>query len=355
MTPCHEIICCAEPMSTYKAGGGDIPQMGVLLNLDFTSVDPSDKTGAAAIGLTDVDFWNAFLPAQAGAALSLKWSDGSASPVTIQSTGSAGGAIVNNGNTDPMVATCYENGNPNHEKTFTIAGLEEGSYDLYLYGYGTVPGSTFGTPNAVGEWLIMINGVQWPNNLAFYFCMSNPNPPPWTNGQNFVRIPGIPITPGDLLQIRAFYEGGTRFGRTSGLQLVKSPPTDNPESVVQPDIFAADPAYFFGGASQVAGTYRATYLNGALGYNATLKFTVNLDPTLAGQAFVIVHSGGTEITGPWYRAVPSTQADAEAALGGAYMDFTHTGGPIFMYLKDAIYGDNVAGSPNPRFSLQRLS
>lgn len=348
MSDCNEIVCCPEVMSSYVAGGGDVPQEGVLLNVDFTPTNPSDKSGFAATGLTQMDFWNAFVLAQAQTAMALKWSDGSDSPVTIQSTGASGGVMGNNGNTDKMVASFLENSGSGHEKTFTLAGLETGTYDLYLYGYSNQSGSL----GPIGQFLVLINGVQYPTNLSFYFCNSNPSPPPWVNGQNFVRLAGIPITAGQLLQIKAFYEGTNRYGKISGLQLVKSPPTPDATSIVEPNITNGAAVYFFGGASQVGGGYRVTNLNGACRYGPEHGFSVNFDGATNG--YIINHSGGTEITGPWTIDLP-TQAEVEAVMMGTYVDFPHTGGPIFMYLRDTLYGDNIAGSPNPRFVLSRLS
>lgn len=336
-------------MSSYQSGGGDVPSVGILLNVDFTGATPSDKSGYAAYGITEADFWNAFLPAQGATVMALKWSDGTDSVVTIQSTGAIGGVILNNGNTDPMVASFLQNGNPGHEKTFSIAGLTDGTYDLYLYGYGIEAGPAV---NRYGQFLVLIDGVQYPNPTSFFFTTTNVNPPPWTNGGNFVKIPNIPIVEGQILQIKAFYEGGVRFGKISGLQLVKSPPTDDPTSVVEPDIFSNTKSYFFDGDNQTSGTYRVTYLNGAMGYDGFFKWMVNLDSM---QKFLVGHSGGVELTGPWQATQTPTQAEIEEELGGNFIDFVHTGGPIYMYLQDAVYGDNVAGSPNPRFSLQRIA
>lgn len=193
-----------------------------LINVDFTATVPTTKVGLAAVGFTIADFWNTFGPSQGQTALALLDSNGDASGVTIQSTGAAGGAFSTNGNTDPMVSSFYELSTTPFAKEFTLTGIPVGTYSLYLYGYGTVPGSGGGVPNAIGEFAIILNGTQFPTPLSFYLVMNNVNAPPWTNGGNFQTVVNIPIaSTSDTLTINCFYEGGTRYGRISGLQLEK--------------------------------------------------------------------------------------------------------------------------------------
>lgn len=118
---------------------------------------------------------------------------------------------------------------------------------------------------------------------------------------------------------------------------------------VTPDIFSNTIAYF--SANSSAGTYRVNYVNGALRKSPTLGFTM-------WQYFVFFSSGSTafpNIAGDTSFNVGNTQAKVEAQNSGSVFNFTHTGGPIGVWFSDSAYGDNIAGSPNPTFTLTKIS
>lgn len=361
MIDCKEIDCCPSPFApdavNYQSGGGAVPQSGFLINLAFQQVGATAKVGRAATGINVDDFWNTYNQAQGNTPLALKWSNGDNSPATIKNTGQSQAVWGTNGNVDPMIGHFIENATGNHQKSFTIFNLPAGTWDLYFYGFGSVGGSIGGVPNAAGLWLIQINGVQYPNNMAFWSVFSNLSPPPYNrqipphNG-NYALSIAIPIQAGDILQITCVYGGGLRNGRIGGIQLFRGP--DSPTDIVEPDIFSATPSYFGGGTNYVAGTYRVMRLNGGIGYDV-LQPTVwqtNSSPT---NGYRIVHSGGVEIEGPGTYVHYTSQFNLEQAEYGFTVDFSHTGGAISMHMKDAIASDNMAGSPNTRFGLIRLS
>lgn len=122
---------------------------------------------------------------------------------------------------------------------------------------------------------------------------------------------------------------------------------------VEPDIFS-DAQSSFG--TQPAGSYRIEYVEGALQYLGGTVWKLNGS---SAHGYRIVHSGGTEVEGPGagdYGTVMefASQAAVESHYAGAFVDFTHTGGTISMYLLDDPYGDNAAGTPNPTFRLVRI-
>lgn len=212
----------SEPSEETCATTVEAPPTPNLVNVDFTATVPTTKVGLAATGYTAEDFWNTFGPSQGQTLLALLDSAGYASGVTIQSTGASGGSFSSNGNTDPMVSSFYEKNTSPFAKEFTLTGIAAGTYDLYLYGYGTAGGSSGGVPNAVGEYVVLLNGTQFPTPLSYFFVLNNDNAPPWVNNGNYVMVPNIPIAgTSDTILINAFYEGGTRYGRISGLQLKK--------------------------------------------------------------------------------------------------------------------------------------
>lgn len=361
MSTCKEIDCCPSPFSPdavrYQSGGSAIPQSGFLIDLAFQQLGSTAKFGYAATGVDVLDFWNTYNQAQANTPLALKWSNGDNSPASIQNTGQSQAVWGVNGNVDPMMGHFIENATGNHQKSFTITGLPSGNWDLYFYGFGSVTGSIGGVPNASGLWLIQINGVQWPNNMAFWSQFSNLSPPPYTRQVpphvgNYAIATGIPITSGDILQITCVYGGGFRNGRISGMQLFRGP--DSPTDIVEPDIFSATPAFFSGGVNLVSGTYRVVRLNGGIGYDI-LQPTVWQTNSSATNGYRIVHSGGVEIESPGTYLHYTSQFNLEQAEQGFSVDFTHIGGSISVHMKDSIASDNMSGSPNTRFGLIRLS
>lgn len=100
-----------------------------------------------------------------------------------------------------------------------------------------------------------------------------------------------------------------------------------------------------------AGTYRVSYVNGAMRYGNNALWLLNLNNGLATAGFKIRHSGGTTVDFPGTTGTYGSQALVEAANAGKSIAITHTGGTISMFLNDTDYGDNHAGSPGPTFRL----
>ena len=122
-------------------------------------------------------------------------------------------------------------------------------------------------------------------------------------------------------------------------------------STVTPDIYSDTIASF---GTFPAGNYRIAYVNGAMKYSPDRQWCVNLTDS---NGFFIYYFGPPvpDFQVPCNQIQYSTQAACEAANAGAHIDFYHTGGEIGVFLEDEpIYVDNVAGSPNPTFSLVAL-
>lgn len=116
---------------------------------------------------------------------------------------------------------------------------------------------------------------------------------------------------------------------------------------ITPDVFSATVSYWAGGQALDAGTYRINYINGAYKPSSLAGF----------QVWNYMVNNGATTSGflPGNVGSFATQAICEAANSGRSFSFTHTGGSIGMWLSDSPYNDNVAGSPNPTFSLTRTS
>lgn len=129
--------------------------------------------------------------------------------------------------------------------------------------------------------------------------------------------------------------GGTQYGK------------------ITPSILSSTISYWNGGLPLPAGTYRIRYDSGAMQYAACVPpcWSVNT----SGRGFHVKYNNGTaDAAFPASEVAFATQAEAEAANAGRFIDIVHTGGTIGMYLLDDPYGDNVAGSPNPTFSFPML-
>lgn len=111
-----------------------------------------------------------------------------------------------------------------------------------------------------------------------------------------------------------------------------------------PDIADATIKYFNAGANFAAGDYVVSYVTGACDLNAS-----GMD-WAATRAFHVTDGAGNDVGFPSTTSYNS-QAEAEAAEAGTTLTFHHLGGQIGMYLMDNPYSDNVAGSPNPTFSI----
>jgi len=103
-----------------------------------------------------------------------------------------------------------------------------------------------------------------------------------------------------------------------------------------------------------AGTYRITYVQGALRYAPTFGWSLNCTDIIASDRYVVRY-GATDVTFPGTGAEDfPTQTAVEAANADAHIDVVHPGGAIGVWLSDTLYADNQAGSPNPTFRIARL-
>jgi len=98
-----------------------------------------------------------------------------------------------------------------------------------------------------------------------------------------------------------------------------------------------------------AGTYKVSYVNGALRYGNNAFWLLNI--AFANKGYYIRHSGGTTIEFPGTTGTYGSQALVEAANAGRQITINHTGGTIEMFLDDLNYSDNHPGAPNPTFRL----
>lgn len=136
------LVCLACSMQAFGQS---------LLNLDFGGTTAQPKTGFAAAGRRTNDWWNPynpygerFVPGTAPipdgglAALSLKWADGTVSPVSLAVTNAPG--LWGNALGDAMLDSYLFAPNGSNI-VFALNGLEPGRYQFYLYGWAVADGT----------------------------------------------------------------------------------------------------------------------------------------------------------------------------------------------------------------------
>jgi hypothetical protein len=130
---------------------------------------------------------------------------------------------------------------------------------------------------------------------------------------------------------------------------------------------SAVPVYFNSSANFPAGKYRITYVTGVCKFDTKYGWGVSqtgVDWRIvvkAGTGFTLtgfaapaaLDSSGPVIVNGYFRGW-HTPEEAEASSAGKTLDFTHNGGALGLSLLDDPYYDNVAGSPNPTWSLVAL-
>jgi hypothetical protein len=186
-----------------------------LINVNFSYNAQTPKTGFAAVGISDSDFWNSF-PNTADATMGLSWYEGSPSGVTLRVQNAPGSWYNTTGDSmyDSYVYRSPGLGNI----TVTIANLPSTapwSYDIYIYGHGAADNQN-GIYTLNGVTKSTAQGAYWNNNqLAtgnfieniHYVKYSVITPP--VNGQAVITV-----TPD---------AGG--YPLINGIQIVLHPPT----------------------------------------------------------------------------------------------------------------------------------
>jgi hypothetical protein len=171
-----------------------------LLNVDFTNeANPafSTKTGVAAVGLSETDYWNPYNSVGAQNA-PLKWSDGTASPVRVSGPSTSLWFVWNS---DPMFGSDLI-----VDGQFQFFNLPSGTYDVLVYAHGWMP-MDFGSIEAiVGS---KSYGAKTTSTAA------NWDLPDWTEGNHYVRYNGVTIANSEILKINS-------HSYINGLQIIKT-------------------------------------------------------------------------------------------------------------------------------------
>ncbi len=177
--------------NAYTAVTSDVAVVSVrfptpLLNLDFGGGTQSAKTGLAAMGQRDTDYWNYYTAGSPGVT-NLLLADGSLTGVGVV-VSNAPYANVNPW-TDPMIHDFIYQGVLGGSFTVSFFGVPAGTYDFYLY-----PTSIAYWPWAGADFELLVGGAsQGRISIHGY----EPDAPPWQEGIHYGTFRNIQVnTPG---------------------------------------------------------------------------------------------------------------------------------------------------------------
>jgi len=253
---------------------------GTLIDVAFTGVSVTTKTGFAATGLTTNDFWNTYV-VDSGALSNLEFVDGTASGAGM--TVANAGGVYGNGASDPMYGVYLFSSPPFGNSILTITNLSAGLYDFYLYGHGNQDNQsgifqlTVGLENYGTE--ATTNGSGWLS-------------PVWQEGVQYVEFTNVIVLAGQTITITV-EQGASGYDVLSGLQMDAVPLPSSPFISIQPtneEVMQGSTATFTvlaGGATPLAYQWLFNDVNISAATNS--GYTVNYpQQTNAGNYTVIV-------------------------------------------------------------------
>ena len=177
----------------------------VLFDIDFSKNSSSTKTGYAAIGNGNADYWNSYAAtgSVSGSLTNLKTVEGYVSPVGMLVTNLS--AVGTNGSSDAMYKDYFYTNSATATVTFT--NLPAGTWSVYLYSqdgnFTLTAGGSYGTQTC-------------------YDGSPNASPVTWQAGRQYVAFQNVTvITNGQRLAI-TINPGTNGAARISGLQIVST-------------------------------------------------------------------------------------------------------------------------------------
>lgn len=165
----------------------------LLLNVNFGG---TPKTGKAAVGLSEEDYWNNHVPplyiAVSGAAR-LKYANGETTAIGFR-VDNVGGAWGNKSG-DPMYDTYIYPNNGNGDGvgrvTVTLTNLPAGEYDFYLYGHADAGGR----PESNSTFSLK-SGARDHGPAGTLTSNSWKATQPWEEGKQYVLFRGVRVADG---------------------------------------------------------------------------------------------------------------------------------------------------------------
>jgi hypothetical protein len=126
------------------------------------------------------------------------------------------------------------------------------------------------------------------------------------------------------------------------------------EWLIVQDVLLENDKYFNSSANFDAGDYRITYVRGAFIYIADYFGSPGWATGIGGLYAFWNDGATTQNISQNAGYVDQPSAEAPWLASPPTINFTHTSGKIGMHFEDVNYLDNVDGSPNPTWRLQKL-
>jgi RHS repeat-associated protein len=240
------------------------PVPPLLLNIDFDPQNYSPtsyKSGPAATGQTEIDFWN-------GLACSGQSRAAVTNLVAADFTQTAVGVIVSNtpgcwllGSPDLMYDG-YVYPNSGQNGTITLTNAPEGKYSVYLYGYD-------------GNYDLAVGSTNYGNRRNRDWPLMSPLV--WTNGRQYSLFTNLTVSAGQPLTV-TLRPGTDGYAVVSGMQMALIP--DPPTILTQPLSQTVTQGNAFSLSVAVAGTAPFLYqwkLNGTTISGATSSVCTKLN------------------------------------------------------------------------------
>jgi len=296
------------------------------------------KAGFAAIGQTNIDYWNHYSAAGAsvGVLTNLLWTTTNGSSVGLI-VSNAPGVVSNGFALDPMYAqnVCPTNGG---SISVTLTNLPSNVYDFYFYGHGSnlLSDSIFYLYRA-GTQL----GVKYTTQWSQKWATTN-----WEPGIQYVVFHSVSVT-NQTIQVTVS-PGGDSTAYLSGLQIAASgaiaAPTLNISNLININ-FGADAGYKTGFAA--VGLTTNDFWNGIMARAnvGTIVGLTNSAHTATGTGLVLLGAPGV-----WNDSVPDTmyQNYDYATSGNAWVVLTNLAAGNYDFY---CYGHSGSDSDNAFFEV----
>lgn len=199
--------------NSYASVTSDVAVLTVLfpqplLNLDFGGGSQSLKTGMAAIGQNDADYWNYYTSGSPGVT-NLLLADGSVTGV---------GVVVSNAPdhnyndwTDPMLHDFIYQGQLGGSFPVTFFGLPPGTYDFYLYTAGGWYWPWLGS-----DFELVVGGVSLGHSVLYGV---GPDAPPWVEGLHYGTFHNVQVSAPDQTVVVVVRGNSGEEPNIAGLQI----------------------------------------------------------------------------------------------------------------------------------------
>jgi hypothetical protein len=271
-----------------------------LFNIDFGAhANPffSIKTGKAAVGLSDSDFWNLYSRDGANGEylsfselLNLKLSDGIATDADLYVSGAPGAWYTFN--PDPMFESYLYPGNPNIN--ITLTNLPPAIFDVYVYAHGQ--------PAAENSVIEIYSPLLFQGEKATSIA-ANWDSLGWVEGNQFVLFTNVGVGASGSLSI-TIKPGAAGVAVINGIQLLEVLP-DSINSGITIEQQPKDISVPFGGSGTISVTAQSDlplayqwFFNGSALSNATSSSlsVSNVSDANAGNYNVVISNSERNVS-----------------------------------------------------------